>query len=59
MAKAHTRKLFKYSETFKATAVRLSELPGVAVQDVAGFRVRAGFRLSQRAETVSHARFQC
>ena len=35
MAKAHTRKLFKYSETFKATAVRLSELPGVAIQDVA------------------------
>jgi transposase len=25
----------KYSERFKATAVRLSELPGVAVQDVA------------------------
>ena len=25
----------KYSERFKATAVKLSELPGVAVQDVA------------------------
>jgi transposase len=25
----------KYSDRFKATAVRLSELPGVAVQDVA------------------------
>ena len=26
---------YKYSEDFKATAVRLSHLPGVAVQDVA------------------------
>ena len=26
----------KYSDRFKATAAKLSELPGVAVQDVAG-----------------------
>jgi transposase len=29
------RKLYRYSTQFRATAVRLSELPGVAVQDVA------------------------
>ena len=35
MPRAYTRKLHKYSEEFKATAVVLSELDGVAVQDVA------------------------
>ena len=29
------RKIYKYSEQFKATAVRLSQLPDVLVQDVA------------------------
>lgn len=29
------RKIYRYSESFRATAVRLSELPGVKVQDVA------------------------
>ena len=29
------RKLYRYSTQFRATAVRLSQLPGVAVQDVA------------------------
>lgn len=47
MAKARTRKLFKYSETFKATAVRLSELPGVAVQDVADSLYIHPFMLSR------------
>jgi len=35
MPKPGPRTTNKYSERFKATAVRLSELPGVAVQDVA------------------------
>ena len=35
MAKPGLRKVFKYSEEFKATAVALSQLDGVAVQDVA------------------------
>ena len=29
------RKVYRYSDHFRATAVRLSELPGVCVQDVA------------------------
>ncbi len=35
MAKAGPRKIAKYGEKFKATAVKLSKLPGVRVQDVA------------------------
>lgn len=35
MAKPGLRKIHRYSDEFKATAVRLSQLPGVAVQDVA------------------------
>ena len=35
MAKPGLRKVFKYSEEFKAAAVASSELEGVAVQDVA------------------------
>jgi transposase len=35
MAKPGLRKVFKYSEEFKATAVALSRMQGVAVQDVA------------------------
>jgi transposase len=35
MAKPGLRKVFKYSEEFKATAVALSRMEGVAVQDVA------------------------
>ena len=35
MAKPGLRKVFKYSEEFKATAVALSQLDGVTVQDVA------------------------
>lgn len=35
MAKPGLRKIYRYSDEFKATAVRLSHLTGVAVQDVA------------------------
>ena len=35
MPKPGPRTTNKYSDEFKATAVRLSEMPGVAVQDVA------------------------
>jgi transposase len=35
MAKAGPRKTNRYSEEFKATAVRLSDLPDVLIQDVA------------------------
>jgi transposase len=37
----------KYSDRFKATAVKLSELPGVAVQDVAGSLYIHPFMLSR------------
>ena len=35
MPKPGPRTTYKYSDHFKATAVRLSDLPGVAIQDVA------------------------
>ena len=35
MPKAGPRKLYRYSDEFKAQAVRLSALPGVQVQEVA------------------------
>ena len=35
MARARPRKIAKYGERFKATAVKLSSLPGVLIQDVA------------------------
>lgn len=35
MARASPRSTLRYSDQFKATAVRLSQMPGVAVQDVA------------------------
>jgi len=35
MPKPGPRSIYRYSENFKATAVRLSELPGVEVQSVA------------------------
>ena len=36
MARAGPRKVARYGEQFKATAVKLSSLPGVLVRDVAG-----------------------
>lgn len=35
MAKAGSRKIARYGAKFKATAVKLSSLPGVLIQDVA------------------------
>jgi len=35
MARAGPRKVARYGERFKATAVKLSNLPGVLIQDVA------------------------
>ena len=35
MAKAGARRIARYGEKFKATAVKLSSLPGVLIQDVA------------------------
>lgn len=35
MPKPGPRTTYKYSEEFKATAVKLSRLPGVAIKDVA------------------------
>ena len=36
MARSGPRKINHYTEQFKATAVKLSSLPGVLIQDVAG-----------------------
>ena len=35
MPKPGPRTTYKYTDHFKATAVKLSELPGVAIKDVA------------------------
>ncbi len=47
MPKAGPRTTYKYSDHFKATAVRLSQLPGVAVQDVAASLYIHPFMLSR------------
>lgn len=47
MPKPGPRTTYKYTDRFKATAVRLSELPGVAVQDVAGSLYIHPFMLSR------------
>jgi len=47
MPKPGPRTTAKYSERFKATAVRLSELPGVEVQDVASSLYIHPFMLSR------------
>ncbi|MEM9317073.1 MAG: transposase [Pseudomonadota bacterium] len=47
MAKPGPRKVYRYSDEFKATAVRLSELPGVQVQDVASSLCIHPFMLSR------------
>ena len=44
---SQTRTTYKYSERFKATAVRLSELRGVSVQDVADSLYIHPFMLSR------------
>jgi len=47
MAKPGPRTTYKYSDEFKATAVRLSELPDVAIQDVAASLYIHPFMLSR------------
>jgi transposase len=47
MPRPGPRTTYKYSDQFKATAVRLSELPGVAVQDVADSLYIHPFMLSR------------
>jgi len=47
MGKPGPRKLYKYPDQFKAQAVSLSELPGVAVQDVAQSLAIHPFMLSR------------
>lgn len=47
MPKPGPRTTYKYSDRFKATAVKLSELPGVAVQDVANSLYVHPFMLSR------------
>jgi len=46
MPRPGPRTTYKYSDEFKATAVRLSKLPGVAVQDVANSLYIHPFMLS-------------
>jgi transposase len=47
MPRPGPRTTYRYSDYFKATAVRLSELPGVAVQDVAASLYIHPFMLSR------------
>lgn len=47
MPKPGPRTTYKYSDDFKATAVRLSELPGVEVQEVAASLYIHPFMLSR------------
>ena len=47
MPRPGPRTTYKYSAVFKATAVRLSELPGVEVQDVAASLYIHPFMLSR------------
>jgi transposase len=47
MARPGPRTTYKYSDRFKATAVRLSQLPGVEVQDVADSLYIHPFMLSR------------
>ena len=47
MPKPGPRTTYKYSDEFKATAVRLSELSGVAIQDVASSLYIHPFMLSR------------
>ena len=47
MARARPRSTLKYSERFKATAVKLSQLPGVQVQEVADSLCIHLFKLSK------------
>ena len=52
MPKPGPRTTYRYSDEFKATAVRLSELPGVTVQDVAESLYIHPFMLSRWRKAV-------
>ena len=52
MAKAGPREIANYGDRFKATAVKLSSLPGVQVKDVAA-ALRAFFSAAQRERSAS------
>ena len=56
MPRAGPRTTKQYSARFKATAVRLSELPGVAVQDVAESLYIHPFMLSRWRKQVREGR---
>ena len=48
MPKPGPRTTYRYTDDFKATAVRLSQLPGVSVQDVAASLVRNACEMGSR-----------
>lgn len=56
MPKPGPRTTYRYSAEFKVTAVRLSELPGVAVQDVASSLYIHPFMLSRWRKEVREGR---
>lgn len=56
MPKPGPRTTYKYSDEFKATAVRLSQLPGVAVQDVAESLYIHPFMLSRWCKAAREGR---
>ena len=58
MPKPGPRTTYKYSDEFKATAVRLSELPGVAVQDVAASLYIHPFMLSRWRKDAREGRIE-
>ena len=53
MARSGPRKINRYTGQFKATAVKLSSLPGVLIQDVAGALDIQPFMLSLWNSTVA------
>ena len=57
MPKAGPRTTHRYSDEFKATAVRLSELPGVAIQDVASSLYIHPFMLSRWRKEAREGKF--
>ena len=59
MPKPGPRTTYKYSEDFKATAVRLSHLPGVAVQDVAQSLYIHPLMLSRRRKQIREGLILC
>ena len=56
MPRPGPRTTYKYSEEFKATAVKLSQLPGVAIQDVAESLYIHPFMLSRWRKQVREGR---